>query len=330
MRPFSVVLVDREPEDVPAWVAEALAQEDIEFAARSCQTTAELIDHAKDADVAWTWSSQLITAESLVALPRLGGIVRSGSGTNHLPVTAATERGIVVANTPEAHSDAVSNHAIGLLFAVMRYIPRLDHAVRAGRWNSARFPRGWHLHGQTMGLVGFGHVARLVNQKMRGFELTVFAHDPFVDAGMMLREGVRPADLDKIFSESDFVLLHCPLTPETHHLIGERELRLMKPSAILVNTARGPVIDEPALVRALTEGWIAASGLDVLEQEPPAPDNPLFKLDNVVITPHVAGQSDEDLDDCWRLSVEAAIAMAQGRWPRSYVNRGVKSRWALA
>jgi phosphoglycerate dehydrogenase-like enzyme len=131
-------------------------------------------------------------------------------------------------------------------------------------------------------------------------------------------------------AESDFVSLHCPLTPDTYHLIGERELRLMKPTAILINTARGPVVDEPALIRALTEGWIAAAGLDVFEQEPPDPDNPLFKLDNVVATPHVAGQSDEDQERAWRLATDSALAMARGQWPRSYVNRTVKPRLNLA
>jgi phosphoglycerate dehydrogenase-like enzyme len=124
--------------------------------------------------------------------------------------------------------------------------------------------------------------------------------------------------------------IHLVLSPRSAGVVGERELRLMKPTAILINTARGPVIDEPVLVRALTEGWIAAAGLDVLEQEPPNPDNPLFKLDNVVITPHIAGQSDEDLDRSWHLATDSALALARGRWPRSYVNRTVKPRLNLA
>jgi len=160
--------------------------------------------------------------------------------------------------------------------------------------------------------------------------MTVLAYDPFVTPEAMAGLGARPASLDEVLSQSDFVLLHCPLTKETFHLIGERELRRMKPSSILINTARGPIVDEPALVRALTEGWIAAAGLDVLEDEPPAPDNPLLKLENTVITPHAAGFSDEDEDLCWQLSVESAIAFKQGRWPRSYVNRGVKPRLSLA
>ena len=329
MKRFKVVLVDATESPVPAWVAETLAKEDIDFAAQACTTSAELARHAGDADVVWNWGSHVITADSLALLPQCVGIIRTGSGTDNLPVEAATQRGIVVANTPQAHNDAVSNHAIGLLFTVMQQTAALDRAVRAGQWHTARTVAGWHLHGQTLGLVGFGLAARLVAKKMSGFELTLLAHDPYVSAETMALESVRAASLDEVLSTSDFVFLHCPLTPQTHHLLGERELRLMKRTAILINTARGPVVDEPALVMALTEGWIAAAGLDVLEQEPPSPDNPLFKLKNTVITPHVAGRSDEDQLLCWRLSVEAVIALAHGHWPRSYVNRDVKPRLNL-
>lgn len=330
MKRFKVVLVDLDGTTVPGWVGEALAKEGIAFVAWECKTSEELARHAGDADVVWNFGSHVVTAESLAALPQCGGIIRTGSGTDNVPVEEATRRGIVVANTPEAHSDAVSDHAIGLLFAVMRQIAVQDRAVRSGEWNATRGRPGWHLHGQTLGLVGFGHAARLVAKKMRGFELTLLVHDPYVSADVMAREGVRAANLDTLLSGSDFVFLHCPLTKETYHLLGERELRQMKPSAILINTARGAVIDEPALVRALTESWIAAAGLDVLEQEPPSADHPLFKLDNAVITPHIAGYSDEHQEIAWRLSVEAAIALAQGRWPRSCVNRAVKPRWNLS
>lgn len=330
MKRFKVVLVDLDGTTVPGWVGEALAKEGIAFVARECKTSEELARHAGDADVVWNFGSHVVTAESLAALPQCGGIIRTGSGTDNVPVEEATRRGIVVANTPEAHSDAVSDHAIGLLFAVMRQIAVQDRAVRSGEWNATRGRPGWHLYGQTLGLVGFGHAARLVAKKMRGFELTLLVHDPYVSADVMAREGVRAANLDTLLSGSDFVFLHCPLTKETYHLLGERELRQMKPSAILINTARGAVIDEPALVRALTESWIAAAGLDVLEQEPPSADHPLFKLDNAVITPHIAGYSDEHQEIAWRLSVEAAIALAQGRWPRSCVNRAVKPRWNLS
>jgi D-3-phosphoglycerate dehydrogenase / 2-oxoglutarate reductase len=329
MKRFKVVLVDVNGKTIPAWVLEALDKEGIEFVARECGSTEDLARHAGDADVVWVWGSRVVTAESLAGLPQCGAIIRTGSGTDNVPVDEATRRGIVVANTPEAHNDAVSNHAIALLLAIIRDLPQQDRSVRAGQW----YPTSWHslhLHGRTLGLVGFGLIGRLVARKMRGFDLSILAYDPVVSAEAMAAESVRPADVDTILSESDFVFLHCPLTRDTYHLIGERELRRMKPSAILINTARGPVVDEPALVRALTEGWIAAAGLDVLEQEPPDPDNPLFKLANVLVTPHAAGHSDEDREASWRLSTDTAIALARGRWPRSYVNRSVKPRLNLS
>jgi phosphoglycerate dehydrogenase-like enzyme len=296
--------------------------------AQDCRSPEDLARHAADADVVWVWGSHILTAERLAGLPQCGAIIRTGSGTDNVPVEEATRRGIVVANTPEAHNDAVSNHAIALLLALIRDIPNHDRRMRAGPWQRIRW-HSPHLYGRTLGLIGFGLIARLVAKKMRGFDVSILAHDPYVTPEAMAAEGVRSAEVDTILSESDFVLLHCPLTPATYHLIGERELRLMKPTALLVNTARGPVVDEPALIRALSEGWIAGAGLDVFEQEPPDPNNPLFKMSNVIATPHVAGQSDEDQETAWRLATDSAIAFARGQWPRSYVNRGLKPRLNL-
>jgi D-3-phosphoglycerate dehydrogenase len=330
MSQFKVVLMDRDLDTVPAWVKQKLAEHDIAFDARKCASMDQVAECAADADVVWNWGSYTITPEGMARLPQCGALIRTGSGTDNVPVEEATRRGIVVANTPEAHNDAVSDHAIGLLLAVIRGIPAHDRKVRANEWKHAHGRRHWHLRGQTLGLVGFGLIARLVAKKMGGWDMTILDYDPFVSAEVMARQGVHAASLDELLTKSDFVLLHCPLTKETYHLIGERELRLMKPSAVLINTARGPVVDEPALVRALTEGWIAAAGLDVLEDEPPAADNPLLKLENTVITPHAAGFSDEDEQLCWQLSVDSAIAFKEGRWPRSYVNRSVQPRLKLA
>ena len=330
MARFKVAMVHMDAEELPAWVPETMARHGIEFVFEECETRAQLASCAGDADVVWVCGGSLIvTAESLVDLPRCGALIRTGSGTDNIPVEAATARGIIVANTPEAYSDGVSDHAIGLLLGVARQIAIQDRTVRGGIWDrDAAYP-SWHLRGQTLGLIGFGHIARLVTRKLSGYEMTVLAHDPFVSGDVMAGHGVQPASMDDVLSRSDFVSLHCPLLEETRHLIGARELRLMKPRAILINTARGPVVDEAALARALRERWIAAAGLDVLEEEPAAVDNPLFSLDNVVITPHIAGYTDQSLDDSWRLSVETALALAEGRWPRSYVNQDVTPRWRL-
>ena len=159
--------------------------------------------------------------------------------------------------------------------------------------------------------------------------MTTLVYDPYVSADMMASNDVRATSLTEVLSQSDFVSLHCPLTKETYHLIGERELRMMKPEAVLINTARGMIVDESALVRALTERWIAGAGLDVFEQEPAAADNPLFSLDNVVLTPHIAGFAEGTLEAMWNLSVETAIDLATGYWPLSYVNHEVQPRWDL-
>jgi D-3-phosphoglycerate dehydrogenase len=327
---FKVALVNRDRSDVPDWVAESLAKEGIEFAVQRYKTRDELVDIAGDADVVWYYHpSEVMTAEDLAALPRCGAIIRTGSGTDNMPVAAATEHGVIVANTPGAVSGAVSDHVIGLLFAILRQIVVHDRALRNGDWARKTDLLCWHPSGRTLGLVGLGNIGQLVARKMSGFEMTILAYDPYVSADLMAGKGVRAAELDEVLSESDFVSICCQLCEDTYHLIGERELRLMKPEAILINTARGSVIDEGALYRALTEGWIAAAGLDVFEQEPVDPDNPMLQLDNIVVTPHIGSRSDESAPESWRLSIETAVALANGHWPVSYVNRDVKPRWEL-
>ena len=329
MAGFKVALVATEGLVVPDWVHETMVRENVDFVAGECTSREELARLAGDADIVWVnGGSRVVSADALSAIPRCAAIVRTGSGTDNIPVEEATKMGIVVAHTPEAHHQEVSDHAIGLLFTVVRQTAAQDRATRAGKWDPDCTIR-WHLVGQTLGLVGFGLIARLVAKKVGGFDMTVLACDPYVSARTMAEVGVQAASLNELLSRSDFVSLHSPLTKETHHMIGERELRLMKPEAVLVNTSRGPVIDEPALVKALESGWIAAAGLDVLEEEPPRPDNPLLRMNNVVVTPHIAGNSDQHEHAAWRLSVDTVIALSKGRWPRRYVNHGVKPKLPL-
>jgi D-3-phosphoglycerate dehydrogenase len=257
---------------------------------------------------------------NLAAVPRCRAILRTGSGTDNVPVDEATQRKILVANTPAAMSDGASDHAIALLFAVTRRVAELDRAVRLGRWGKVSTQPLNAIRGKTFGAVGFGHIAREVVRKLSGFEMNVLVHAPFVDAQTIAAHGATPAGLAELLTHADYVSLHCPLTPQTRHMIGERELRQMKPTAILINTSRGPVVDETALLRALREWWIAGAGLDVLEDEPPVPENPLLELDNVVLTPRVAGYSVDGLEARWRLSVETVLDLGQGRPPRSCVN----------
>jgi D-3-phosphoglycerate dehydrogenase len=201
--------------------------------------------------------------------------------------------------------------------------------VRNGRWDRhITLPRGT-LQNATLGLIGFGHVARQVARKLSGFNMRVLACDPYVGRDVMEGYGAEKCSLNEALSEGDFISIHCALTAETKDLIDADALKLMKPSAILVNTSRGPVVNEAALIQALTEGWIAGAGLDVVHDEPPDPNNPLLKLDNVVVTPHIAAYSDRFVESFWRYSLETALDLARGRWPRSYVNPEVKPRWQL-
>lgn len=331
MTPFKVALIGGLQEDgVPAWVSERLTQAGIAFVARNCKSRAELAELAGDADLVWSFGDhECLYAENLDVIPRCGAILRTGSGTDNVPVKEATQLGIIVANTPEAISDTVADHAIAMLLASVRRIAASDHEMRAGVWDRHRFWPRWHLHGSILGLVGFGHIARAVARKIAGFDLTILAHDPLVSADTMSSAGVQAVTLDELLSRSDFVTIHCPLLESTYHLIGERELRLMKRDSILINTSRGPVVNELALIRALQEGWIGAAGLDVFEQEPIDPGNPLLAMDNVVLTPHIGSASDEFWENFWRFSVDTVLDLAQGRLPRSYVNRDVRSRLDL-
>ena len=320
-----VAVCDLDGHPVPDWVTQTLTQAGIDLRVRQCTTQDELSEHARDAEIVWLFGgSRLLHGGTLAKLPNCRAIVRTGSGTDNVPVDEATERGIVVANTPAALSDAVSDHVIALLFAMVRHVPRMDRLVRSGVFDQNLGRPINLIQGRTFGLVGFGHIARAVLRKLRGFEMTWLVYDPYVSESTLVAHGARPAALDEVLSESDFVSLHCPLTPQTRHLIGERELRLMKPDAVLVNAARGAVVDEPVLIRALQEKWIAAACLDAFEQEPLPVDSPLFQLENVILAPHSPSHTAEWMEPRWRASVDAVLALASHHWPPSCVNRQVQ------
>lgn len=327
---FKVALVgmDMASAGVPEWVTADLQKARITFVVKLCKTREELAEVASDADVVWVFGSHdILYAENLDLLKQCGAIIRSGSGTDNVPVAEATKLGIIVANTPEAISDSVANHACGLLFAVTRQIAVQDRYMREGKWDRNLAWPNYHFHGNTLGLIGFGHIARLVAHKLNGLDMRTLCYDPFISAEVMATQNVQGVDLDTLLKEADFVSVHCPLLPSTQHLINERTLRLMKPTAVLINTSRGPVVDEDALIKALMEKWIAGAGLDVFEQEPTPTDNPLLNFSNVVVTPHIAGYSDEFWHNFWKFSVETAIDLSNGKWPRSYVNHDVQPRW---
>jgi len=260
-------------------------------------------------------------------------VITLGSvGVDSVDVKAATARGIPVTNIPDTFIEEVADHAMTLLLAGFRRLLEQDRMVREGRWKEGRpallkIPR---LMGQTLGFISFGRVARAVAKRAAPFGLRMMAYDPFVEEMLISDHGVLPATLNEVLAQSDFVSMHAPARPECHHMLREEHFRLMKPSAIFVNTGRGPTVQEEGLIKALTEGWIAHAALDVLETEPPSHNNPLLSMGNVTLTAHVASASARfDEARKRRVGHELALVLA-GKWPMSCVNPAVLQNTALA
>jgi D-3-phosphoglycerate dehydrogenase len=227
-------------------------------------------------------------------------------------------------------TEEVSNHALLLLLACAKRLLPLDHDVREGRWARGPVPKLPPIFGQTLGIVGLGNIGRALARKAQALGLQVVVYDPYVDPRVAEECGVRLCSLKELLQQSDYVSVNAPLTAETCHLVAAEELALMKPTGVLINTARGALVDEEALVEALGGGHIAAAGLDVFEQEPLPPDSPLRGLDNVVLTPHSAGLSEASVKTV-RVEVgRAAADVLAGRWPKQVANPGVRPRVELA
>ncbi|HEY8477541.1 MAG TPA: C-terminal binding protein, partial [Chloroflexota bacterium] len=248
-------------------------------------------------------------------------------GVDNVDVGAATEHGIVVANVPGFCVEELADHAMALVLAFARQVVTYRDSTRGGAWDTFVTPRPLQrLAGQTLGLIGFGASARAVARRARAFGLRVLAYTPRLTAERAGEHQVEAVSLATLLRESDYVSIHCPLTSETRHLIGWSELQRMKPTAYLINTARGAIVDEEALVRALDEGVIAGAGLDVLVAEPPAPEHPLLHRDNVIVTPHAAFYSEQALLDLQARAARAVADVLDGRMPESIVNREVLGR----
>lgn len=250
-------------------------------------------------------------------------IARYGIGLDNIDVEAATEQGIVVTNVPAYCMDEVSDHAMGLLLACARKIPRFDRAVRNKTWDQNIGPEMHRIRGKTLGIVGFGRIGQAIIPKATVFGLTINVCSPRTDPKRIQQQGAQKVTFQELLTTSDFITIHAPLTQETEHLFSEAEFRAMKPTAFLINTARGGIVDTTALTTALRNGDIAGAGLDVLETEPPEPDTELLTFDNVVLTPHAAFVSE---DAILELEVTAARCVAQvltGQLPESVVNPSV-------
>lgn len=283
---------------------------------------------AKDADAIYVRGGMPITRKIIDSLTRCRVISIGSVGVDLIDVVAASARGIPVTNCPDTFIEEVADHAMTLLLAAHRRVIEQDRMVREGRWKEGRpallkIPR---LMGQTLGFIAFGHVARAVAVRAKAFGLRLMAYDPYIEEMVMHEYGVLPATLSEVLQQSDFVSMHAPATPEARGMLKEKHFAQMKKSAIFINTGRGPTVDEAALIKALQEGRIAHAALDVLEQEPPKPDNPLMAMGNVTLSPHNASATARfDPARKRRVGQELALALA-GKWPMSCVNPAVLAK----
>ena len=258
-----------------------------------------------------------IDDEVLTAAPALKVVANVAVGYNNIDVAACRRRGVVVTNTPDVLTETTADFAWTLLMGAARRVVEADHFARGGQWTRWQWDLLWgaDIHGKTLGVVGFGRIGRAVARRATGFNMRVLYHDAVrPDAAVERELRATYAELETILREADFVTLHTNLTPETRHLINERTLRMMKKTAVLVNAARGPIVDEAALVRALQEGWIAGAGLDVFEEEPKLHPG-LKPLANVVLAPHIASASRDTRVAMATLAVRNCLAVLDGKPP---------------
>ncbi len=320
-RPLIVLAVAPHPDGRALLEAEARVAE--------CGTLTEegLIRAAADADGILVRHRPACTERLLAACPRLRVVGRYGAGLDTVDLAAATRLGIAVVHAPEANADAVAEHTLMLMLCCAKRTRALDRMARAGDWGAARYRGITELRGKTLGIVGVGNIGRRVARLAGALGMRVLGHDPWVSAEEIRRRGAEPVEtLEALLPQADVVTWHAPLTPETRHRIDERTIRLMKPGAVFVNTARGGVQDERALHAALEEGRLRAVALDVWEAEPPSPDNPLLARDDVVCTPHVAGVS-EEADRAIALQVAGAmLRVLRGERPQTLANADVWPR----
>jgi D-3-phosphoglycerate dehydrogenase len=257
-------------------------------------------------------------------------IVQASTGFDMIDDEAATAAGIMVANLPFQCLHEVANSALGYILTLNRRLVAADRHVRAGGWDRFSFMPIGTIYGETLGLLGFGNISRAVAKRGQALDMKVVAFDPYVDPQIARDMSVELLPLDDVLKRSDYVSSHLPHNRHTHHMLSEAQFRLMKPSAFFVNTARGKVVDEPALVRALQEKWIAGAGLDVFEEEPLPASSPLRQLDNVLLAPHLAGTSvGSAVNNRQQAIDQMAEALSTGK-PSALVNRSVVSRRLVA
>ena len=289
------------------------------FQAGHAKKEDEIIALVSDADGVISQYS-LITDRVMESMQRCKVISRYGVGLDNIDVEAATRRGISVCNVPLYCIHEVSNHAIALMLALSRKVVDANSAIRNGTWDAISLSPVMDPTVQVVGVVGLGNIGQSFAKKVMTLGHPCIAYDPYKEDDLFGSMGVERVDLDTLLRRADIISLHCSLTEESHHLIGKKELEIMKPTAFLVNTSRGGVVDGKALYQGLKEGLIAGAGIDVLEEEPPPKDNPLLSLDNIILTPHLAFYSDDSIKRLRAITTDSVIQVLQGKTPENIAN----------
>ena len=282
-----------------------------------------IIQKAAKVDALATLLSDQIDEEVFDAAPNLKIVAQMAVGFDNIKVDEATKRGIYVTNTPGVLTETTADFAWALLMAVARRIVEADKYVRTGQWKVAWHPtmmQGRDVYGATLGIVGLGRIGCAIAKRAKGFDMKVLYYDIIRRPDFEKEYGIQFTDIDQLFQKADFITINVSLTKETFHLVDEKKLKMMKKTTCLINNARGQVVDEKALYKALKEGWIAGAGLDVFEQEPTPVDNPLLKLDNVVVAPHISSASYETRSKMAEMVAENLISFFEGKTPPNLVN----------
>lgn len=320
---FTVAITDaeyasHEPE------REVLSRLNVNLIKFQCKTEEDVIKNCRDADALLNQYAP-ITRRVIENLENAKIIARYGIGVDNVDVKAATEKGIFVTNVVYDICD-VADHTVALILSLIRKIPWVDQSTKSGEWDWKKFQPVPRLRGKTVGIIGFGRVGKEVAKRISCFGVNVIAYDPYIPLQVFEKSCVKRVDLEAILKKSDIITLHAALTKETRHMISEDQLRKMKKTAILINACRGPVVDEKALYSALKERWIAGAALDVLEEEPPARDNSLLRLDNVIITPHMAWYSAGSVAEIQTAAAEEVAKVLSGQLPQRLVNKKVLAK----
>jgi D-3-phosphoglycerate dehydrogenase len=306
-----------------------LARWDAQVIPAQCRTPEEVLAVAKEADALISQYAP-ITREVIYGLKNCKAIGRYGIGVDNIDVQAATERGIAVINVPSYCEEEVSDHTMALLLAWTRRIVHYATEIRQGTWDWKTGRPIHRLQGQTLGLLGFGKIARLVAKKAKAFGLKIIAYDPYLPDEIFVSEGVERVSLEDLLAKSDFLSIHVPLTESTRYLINRETIVKMKPTACLINTSRGGIVDEQALIWALQEGRLAGACLDVLDPEPPQKENPLLTMYQVILSPHVAWYSEESQFELRKRIAQNIGKTLHGLLPQGLVNQELKGRFRIS